>query len=139
MLVLWVIAGGVFITAYARRNLLENLIKLDKKVVYADTDSLKLESGFDENVIIAYNKKVKEKIKKVCDDLDLPIRKFKPKDLKGVEHCIGLFENETKKDCKYTYDEFITQGAKKYAYVDSEDKEIHITVSGVPKKRSCRA
>lgn len=30
---------------------------------------------------------------------------------------------------------FITQGAKKYAYIDSDDKKIHITVSGVPKRR----
>ena len=124
---------GVFITAYARRNLIENLIKLDDKVLYADTDSLKLEDGFDISVIENYNKKVEEKIKNVCKDLELPIEKFKPKDSKGKEHCLGLFECESKSGCKYTYDEFITQGAKKYAYVDSEDKKIHITVSGVPK------
>lgn len=34
------------------------------------------------------------------------------------------------------YLKFITQGAKKYAYIDSDDKQIHITVSGVPKKGS---
>ena len=42
----------------------------------------------------------------------------------------------------YSYNEFITQGAKKYAYVsDDKDKitneiieKIHITVAGVPKK-----
>lgn len=61
-----------------------------------------------------------------------------PKDSKGKEHCLGLFECETKDGCTYTYDKFITQGAKKYAYIDSEDKQIHITVSGVPKKRSTR-
>ena len=124
---------GVFITAYARRNLLMNLIKLDEKVVYADTDSLKLEEGFDKSVIENYNKKVIEKIKNVCSALELPFEKFAPKDSKGIEHCLGLFENESKKGCKYTYDKFITQGAKKYAYIDSEDKKIHITVSGVPK------
>lgn len=32
------------------------------------------------------------------------------------------------------YKKFITQGAKKYAYIDSKDNEIHITVAGVPKK-----
>lgn len=118
---------GVFITAYARRNLIYNLIQFDEKVIYADTDSLKLEEGFDKTVIDNYNKNVIKKIEKVCLDLDLPIEKFKPKDLKGNEHCLGLFEEDAK------YDKFITQGAKKYAYIDSEDKEIHITVSGVPK------
>ena len=107
-------------------------------MLYADTDSLKLEKGFDISVIENYNKSVIEKIKKVCSDLDLPIEKFKPKDKKGKEHCLGLFENETKDGCEYTYDAFITQGAKKYAYIDSEDKQIHITVSGVPKSRSKR-
>ena len=124
---------GVWITAYARRNLLYNLIKLDSKVIYADTDSLKLEDGFDVEVINKYNRSVIEKIKKVCSELDLPIEKFMCKDSKGIVHTLGLFENESKKGCKYTYDEFITQGAKKYAYIDSEDKKIHITVSGVPK------
>ena len=31
---------GVWVTAWARINLLENLIKLDKYVIYADTDSI---------------------------------------------------------------------------------------------------
>lgn len=124
---------GVYITAYARYNLINNLIKLDKKVLYADTDSLKLEEGFDKTVIENYNKSVLEKIKKVSEELELPIEKFSPIDSKGSHHTIGLFENETKKGCKFTYDFFITQGAKKYAYIDSEDKQIHITVSGVPK------
>lgn len=35
-------------------------------------------------------------------------------------------------DNLFTYKEFITQGAKKYAYKTFDDK-IHITVSGVPK------
>lgn len=37
---------GVWVTAWARINLLENLIKLDKYVIYADTDSLKLKERF---------------------------------------------------------------------------------------------
>lgn len=118
---------GVWITAYARYNLISNLIKLDNYVVYADTDSLKLLDGFDKSVIDNYNKSVIKKIENVCNDLNLPIEKFKPKDSKGKEHCLGLFEEDGK------YLEFITQGAKKYAYIDSIDNEIHITVSGVPK------
>jgi len=33
---------GVWVTAHARNNLLENVIKLDKDVIYCDTDSIKL-------------------------------------------------------------------------------------------------
>lgn len=124
-------AWGSFCTAYARRNLLENLLKLDEYCIYCDTDSLKLKEGYDKNVIDEYNKKVIEKIKKVCCDRDIPFESFSPKDIKGIEHTLGLFENETEKGRQFTYDEFITQGAKKYAY--KIDDKIHITVSGVPK------
>lgn len=122
---------GVWITAYARNNLLKNLIKQDKYVIYADTDSLKLKEGFDESVINDYNESVKQKILKVSSELGIDFEKYEPKDIKGKKHLIGLFENDG------NYDEFITQGAKKYAYIDSDDKEIHITVSGVPKDGSC--
>ena len=35
-------AYGVWVTAYARNNLLKNVIKLDKYIIYCDTDSMKL-------------------------------------------------------------------------------------------------
>lgn len=119
---------GVWVTAWARYNLLSNLIKLDEYVVYSDTDSLKLRKGFDKDIIKNYNENVVNIIKKVSTELEIDIEKFSPKDSDGIEHMLGLFEHDA------SYDKFITQGAKKYAYIDSEDKEIHITVSGVPKK-----
>lgn len=100
-----------------------------------DTDSLKLKEGYNKEYIEEYNKSVKEKILKVSSELGINFEKYKPKDIKGNEHLIGLFENESEKGQEFTYDEFITQGAKKYAYISSSDKQIHITVSGVPKKR----
>ena len=120
-------AYGVWVTAWARYNLLSNLIQLDKYVIYADTDSLKLCGKFDINVIKNYNKKVKQKIEKVSKELEININKFMPKDSKGVAHELGVFDHDA------SYKKFITQGAKKYAYED-KNREIHITVSGVPKK-----
>lgn len=121
---------GVWITAIARNNLLKNLIKLDNFEIYADTDSLKLQEGFPIEVIEDYNKEVEEKIKKASEDLGIPIEKYAPKDCKGISRMLGVFDNDG------YYKEFITQGAKKYAYKDSKD-EIHITVAGVPKKGAC--
>lgn len=133
-------------TAYARYNLLSNLVKLDNKVIYSDTDSLKLEEGFNIKVIEDYNKNVIEKIKKVSNDLKLPIEKFSPIDKDGKAHTIGLF------DFDGFYEEFKTLGAKKYAIIkwidlkkvkkehnvievkDNKAKIFEITVSGVPKK-----
>lgn len=40
---------------------------------------------------------------------------------------LGLFDLDAK------YSEFITQGAKKYAYKEKGNDDIHITVAGVPK------
>ena len=125
---------GVWVTAYARRNLIENIIKLDDYEIYADTDSIKLVSGYDKNIIKSYNDRVVEKLKKVSLDLNIPFSKFAPEDIKGHKHCLGLFEKEetSKVDTSYTYKEFITEGAKKYAY-RTMDGDIKITVSGVPK------
>lgn len=120
-------AYGVWVTAFARNNLLKNVVKLDEYVVYCDTDSMKLKDGFDINVINEYNKFVEDKIKFVSEKLEIPIEKFAPKDTKGKSHMLGLFDLDAQ------YSEFITQGAKKYAYKYVGDEKIHITVAGVPK------
>lgn len=138
-------AYGVWVTAYARSNLLKNVIKLDDYVVYCDTDSMKLKEGYNKKVIEDYNKFVINKLKYVSKLLEIPYEKFSPKDSKGEKHILGVFDNDGK------YDEFITQGAKKYAYTKWIDKEkikedtnvqeikgekakvLEITVAGVPK------
>ena len=122
---------GVYVTAYARRNLLKRVVDLDQYVIYCDTDSIKLAPGYDKNIFIKYNDYVRKKITFVSNELKIPIEKYEPVDIKGKKHMLGLFESETKGDNQFTYQELITQGAKKYAY-KQEDK-IHITVAGVPK------
>lgn len=141
-------AYGVWVTAWARYNLLTNVIQQDKFCVYCDTDSMKLKEGYDKKAIEEYNKKVLEKIDIVSKELEIDKEKFAPIDSKGKKHIIGLF------DFDGFYEEFITQGAKKYAvtrYVDNKKintdtnvlkkgKEksliLEITVAGVPKTGS---
>ena len=122
-------AWGCWITSRARKNLCENIMKLDKWCIYCDTDSIKLIEGFDISIINNYNEKVKKRLKFTSDILNIDYQKFSPVDIKGKEHPLGLFEKDN------FYKSFITQGAKKYAYIDEDDK-IHITVSGVPKDAS---
>ena len=124
-------AYGVWVTAYARDNLLRRVIELDDYVVYCDTDSIKLVEGYDKNVFIRYNKEVEKKIDVACKLLNIEKNKFAPVDINGKSHMLGLYEKEGDKSKKFTYEEFITQGAKKYAY--KNDGKIHITVAGVPK------
>ena len=128
---------GVWVTAYARYNLLSNLVKLDKYCLYSDTDSLKLKEGYDKKIIDNYNNSVYERIKYVSEMLNIPIEKYNPKDIKGNSHMLGVFECETKEGDNYTYNKFITQGAKKYCVLQNE--ELKITVAGVPKKSGAKA
>lgn len=136
---------GVWITAYARSNLLKNVIKLDDYVVYCDTDSIKLLEGYDQKVIDEYNDFVIKKLKFVSKKLNIPFEKFSPKDKNGIEHILGVFDNDG------YYSDFITQGAKKYSYTkwinnekvkkemnvlekqEEKSKILEITVAGVPK------
>ena len=135
-------ATGVWVTAHARDNLLRRVIDLDEYVCYCDTDSCKLVMGYDEEVFTKYNKSVEDKIRFVANILDIPFEKFAPSDKHGISHLLGIFEKEIESWQEFSYNEFITQGAKKYAY-KSYDKDkttnevnenIHITVAGVPKK-----
>lgn len=121
-------AYGVWVTSYARYNLLSNVKLLDDYVIYCDTDSIKLAEGYNINVIHNYNKSVDDKISRVANFYNIDINRFAPLDCKGTPHKIGLFDS----DGEYLY--FKTLGAKKYCYKDKATKKLHITVAGVPKK-----
>ena len=82
--------------------------------IYTDTDSIKYQGEID---LTAYN--------------NTRIRDSKrsgayAQDPKGKMHYMGVFEDEG------TYQEFITFGAKKYAYL--KDGHIGVTISGVNKE-----
>jgi hypothetical protein len=98
---------GIYVTAYARRNLINAIItNCPKTFVYADTDSVKY----------VMNVPFIETNKQLPDELN-SIPSF---------NGLGLFDHDEK------YDDFITYGAKKYAY--TIDGIAHATVAGLPKK-----
>lgn len=125
---------GVWVTAYARRNLYMQIIsshEFDKHVIYCDTDSIKYYGNFD-YIFESYNKQIRKKYKKVCERFSqLNIDMFEPKDKHGKKHPLGIFDYEGE------YQKFITLGAKKYCYTDADG--LHITVSGVNKKKGAQA
>ena len=123
-------AYGVFITAYARRNLWDTIFKIDRDLVYADTDSNKF-VGDHIDVINEYNKKITKKLREACKAIGIDPSLLSPVDRKGIPHPLGVFENDG------NYDQFVTLGAKKYAYVT--EGELHITVSGVNRKTGAKA
>ena len=121
-------AFGVWVTAHARNNLQELILSNDEYNIYSDTDSSKLKQGYNKEIIKTYNNKVLQRIHNTAKVLEIDENLFTATDIKGKSYTLGIFEYEG------TYNKFITQGAKKYAY--EIDNKINITVSGVPKKAS---
>lgn len=127
---------GVYTTAYARAALQEGIdaarTQSGSSCVYCDTDSVKTSDPVDFSGI---NRKREYLAKKMG---------AAAQDEKGKWHYPGVYEFEG------TYRRFVTLGAKRYAYTLSDPKtgecagkryrlsgsdHLHITVSGVTKKR----
>ena len=105
---------GVYTTALARKQLQDAIKLCGDRIVYCDTDSVKVIGNIDINILN------KELMKKAVQS------KAYADDMNGHRHYIGLFEDDGH------YDEFITQGAKRYAYRIGD--HLGITVAGVSKK-----
>ena len=116
---------GVWVTAYARRNLWKGILALDYNVAYCDTDSIKY-IDCDTDFFERYNKEIERRENMRADMLGIPRDKFCPRDKNGMPHRLGIFDDDGQ------YKKFKTLGAKKYCYVDNDDK-LHMTVSGVRK------
>lgn len=121
-------AVGVWVTAYARKNLWRAIVALDDVCVYCDTDSIKCLSVPKVGEYVEwYNKSVSDKLRAAAEYYGAPDTDFSPKDIHGVPHPIGVFDYEGH------YKDFKTLGAKKYAYDNHDGTGVHITVAGVPK------
>lgn len=108
---------GVWCTAWARWMLEEGIKLAGDNFVYCDTDSVKYTGSINWD---DFNNE------RISDSLESGAYADDPK---GRTHYMGVFEFEE------TYKQFVTLGAKKYCYV-SDDGELHVTVSGVNKKKS---
>lgn len=118
---------GIFITAYARRNLFYGINELKEDFIYADTDSLKFTNLEEHKQFFDnYNKNVAESLQRIMDKLDISFERCRPKTKDGKVKLIGEFDYEGK------YDKFKTLGCKRYMYV--KDGDLSFTISGVNKK-----
>lgn len=124
---------GIYITAAARGRLWKIISNYDTDVVYYDTDSIKGFKSEELDLIIQKeNDIVRRNLQQTSNDFDIPFEMFEPADIKGKKHLIGLWEYEGE------YAEFVTLGAKRYAYKDMEGN-LHCTVSGVNNKTGYKA
>lgn len=117
---------GIFVTAYARRNLWSMILKLDEDVIYCDTDSVKYLHDHDAD-FDAYNAEIAGKLHAACAAHGIDPALLSPADTHGIKHPLGVFDVEP------DYTSFVTLGAKKYADTHADGK-IEITISGVSKR-----
>lgn len=109
---------GVFVTAYARRELEDGLNIAGLDTIYCDTDSVKYIGDHDKE-FEEYNRRLNNE----CEEKG--IKNYA--ELNGKRFYMGIFDKEK------GYDEFITLGAKKYAFL--QNGKLGITVSGLSKKK----
>lgn len=117
---------GVWVTAYARRNLFTAILELKGDYIYSDTDSVKFinrESHLD--YFNRYNFMLEKKLERAMKYHNLDMELVKPKTIEGKEKLIGEWDY----DGDYSY--FKTLGAKRYITV-SKDTMV-LTVSGLNK------
>lgn len=121
---------GVFVTAYSRRNLFSGILEFGRDYIYADTDSIKCYNIQNHmEYIKRYNAWITKCINNVLDSYDIDCESSRPKNIKGEEKQIGVWDWETEKEY---YTDFKTLGAKRYIY--KQGGNIHITIAGVSKK-----
>lgn len=118
---------GVWVTAYARRNLFTGIFEFKEDYIYSDTDSIKgknMESH--KEYIEKYNVTITKMLEVALDFHGIDKNLIKPKTIKGIEKPLGVWDFEG------TYTRFKTLGAKRYMI--EKDGNINITVSGLNKK-----
>ena len=124
---------GVWVTAYARRNLFSGIYEFQDDYVYSDTDSVKVRNAeAHKEYLEGYNALVEKKLRDACEHHRIPYEMTAPYTIKGVQKPLGVW------DFDGHYRRFKTLGAKRYMtekYNKSKDDyEISITVAGLNKK-----
>ncbi len=114
-------AVGVFVTAWARYELLTTVAKIGDDAIYCDTDSIKIRNYEQhKHIIDDYNERNAAELKTAMKHHGRKLDDVSPRG-----KLIGVFEFEG------VYSEFKTMGAKRYCYTDANG--FHYTVAGLPK------
>lgn len=101
---------GIWVTAYARSEIWENLIiPNDDLVNYYDTDSVYYYDDQVQQSIDNYNATIPARHKAVSDRIGVDVSMLSPKDNKGVVHPLGILDFDGE------YSQGVYLGAKRYA------------------------
>lgn len=118
---------GIWVTAYARRNLWQAILNIKDDYIYSDTDSVKF-LNIEKHLPFFefYNKCINEKLNVMCEHLQIDKKMLCPETIKGEKAPLGVWDFEG------TYTRFKTLGAKRYL-VETNGK-YQITVAGLSKQ-----
>lgn len=127
---------GVYVTAYARRNLWTGILNIKDDYIYSDTDSIKFVNlERHKEYFAAYNAAIENKLKTACIYHNIDFALCAPKTIKGKVKMLGVWDFEG------VYQRFKTLGAKRYMIqekdaltVDGKTYDYSLTVSGVNKR-----
>lgn len=112
---------GLFVTAICRTNLQKAIDKIGLDCVYIDTDSVKFVGKHDDVF-----EQINQEMIVWCTKNDI----INYVNVGNHKYFLGLYDKEK------GYDEFVTLGAKKYAFKQSN--KIGITVAGLNKKSGAK-
>ena len=122
---------GVFVTAYARRNLFTGIFEFGDDYIYSDTDSIKcINAEKHESYINRYNEITQKKLKMACTFHGIDYNDLCPKTKDGKTKLLGVWDYEG------IYKRFKTLGAKRYIY--ETEKGLNITIAGTGKESTCK-
>lgn len=127
---------GVWVTAYARRNLFTGIREFGNDYIYADTDSVKCRNVKNHiDYINKYNQWIIDRLHKAMRHHNLPLEMVEPVTINGDKKPLGIWSFDGH------YKRFKTLGAKRYLCEYSDDPrnvkkagKINLTVSGLNKK-----
>lgn len=127
---------GVWVTSLNRRVLASAIIALGKETkkvpfgdyIYSDTDSVKFAHPEDHKEYFErYNSYMMNELRKASEFHGIPLSKFIPKTIEGVEKPLGVWDYDG------TYKRFKALRSKAYA-VEYPDGHHSLTIAGVNKK-----
>lgn len=123
---------GVWVTAYARRNLWSGILATGNDYIYSDTDSLKILNYEKHKPYIEhFDNQIINKMVEMCEYYDFDLDLLAPVTKEGKEKIIGIW------DLDGHYKRFKTLGAKRYLYEDDSGK-LHLTVAGLSKQNGVK-
>lgn len=127
---------GIFVTAYARRNLFSAILSCGEDYIYSDTDSVKVRNAEKySDYFEKYNRLIREQLIQAMEYHGINPEAIEPKTKDGIPKCLGVWEFDGH------YQRFKTLGAKRYLVQYSDDSrnkkdvrgKVQMTVAGLNK------